>query len=258
MLIIADSLPLSGVFVLTVAVVLLAIEVGYRLGLARGKAATHEKEAPVGAMVGATLGLLAFLLAFTFGLAANLFQAKREVLLDEANAIGTAYLRADFLPAQRSQTVRSLLREYVDVRLAAAETGDIDAAIGRSEQIHTLLWAEASASVGAEPSSMAVGLFVQALNDVIDLHSKRIMVAVRSRIPGPIWLALYCVAFLALGAMGYHSGLAGTSRSFAVIAVALAFSAVISLVRDLDTAREGVLRVSQQTMVDLRNSINAR
>ena len=251
-----DALPLWAVFVATVVLVLFAHEVGYRLGLVRERARTHEKEAPVGAMVAATLALLAFLLAFTFGLGANLFQMKREVLLDEANAIGTAYLRADFLPGTQQRAVRELQREYVDVRLAAADSGDVESAIKRSEEIHTLLWTEASASVSANPSSIAVGLFVQALNEVIDLHAKRVMIALRSRIPPTIWITLYSIAFFAFGTMGYHSGLAATNRSFALLAVAIIFSAVIWLIRDLDTAQEGTLRVSQQTMIDLRNSMN--
>src|SRR5262245_8168181 len=122
-----DALPLWAVFVATVALVLVAVDVGYRLGSLRRSASAPEKEAPVGAMVGATLGLLAFLLAFTFGFAAELYQGKRAVLLEEANAIGTAYLRADFLP--EPATARRLFREYVDIRLAAAQTGQVDTAI---------------------------------------------------------------------------------------------------------------------------------
>lgn len=252
-----DVLPLWGVFVVTLLLILLAHEIGYRLGAARQKAQTHEKEAPVGAMVGATLALLGFLLAFTFGLAANLFQAKREVLLDEANAIGTTYLRADFLPDEQRAAVRELLREYVDIRLAAAETGEVDSAMARSEEIQNLLWAHASASMVESPRSVAYGLFVETLNDVIDLHAKRVMISVRSRIPPTIWIALYSIAFFAFGTMGYHGGLAAANRSFALLAVAVIFAAVMWLVRDLDTAQEGTLRVSQQAMIDLRNSMNA-
>jgi hypothetical protein len=251
-----DVLPLWGVFVVTLLLILLAHEIGYRLGAARQKAKTHEKEAPVGAMVGATLALLGFLLAFTFGLAANLFQAKRQVMLDEANAIGTTYLRADFLPEVARAEVRDLLREYVDVRLAAAETGDVAPAIKRSEEIHNQLWTHASASMVENPNSIAYGLFVETLNDVIDLHSARVLIAVRSRIPPTIWLALYSIAFFAFGTMGYHAGLGSANRSFALIAVAVIFSSVIWLIKDLDTAQEGTLRVSQQSMIDLRNSMN--
>ena len=249
------SLPLIVVFILTLALVLLAVEVGYQLGLMRQKAKSHEKEAPVGAMVGATLGLLAFLLAFTFGLGANFFQSKREVLLDEANAIGTTWLRAGFLPAAENVEARRLLREYVDIRLAAAESGEIEGAMKRSEEIHSELWAIATEAMNDEPRSVAAGLFVETLNDTIDLHAKRVQVALRTRIPSTIWYALYSISFFAFGTLGYHAGLGAANRSYATIAVAIIFSAVIWLIVDLDTAAEGTLRVSQQVMIDLRNSM---
>ena len=251
-----DVLPLWGVFVVTLLLILLAHEIGYRLGAARARAQTKEKEAPVGGMVAATLALLGFLLAFTFGLGANLFQMKRQTMLDEANAIGTTYLRTDFLPEPVRAAVRDLLREYVDIRITAAETGNIAPAIERSEQIHNELWAHASASMIESPNSIAYGLFVDTLNDVIDLHAARVMISVRSQIPATIWMALYSIAFFAFGTMGYHGGLGAANRSFALLAVAVIFSAVMWLVRDLDTAQEGTLRVSQQSMIDLRNSMN--
>jgi len=250
------SLPLWANLLMTLVIVLLAVEVGYRAGIFRQRRATQEKEAPVGVMVGATLGLLAFLLAFTFGFAANLFQAKRAIVLEESNAIGTAYLRADLLDESRATDVRALFREYVDVRLAGAEIG-VDEVIRRSEEIQTQLWDHAAASMRERPDSLAIGLFVQALNAVIDVHSTRVMVSVRSRIPPTIWAALYVVAFLSLGTMGYQSGLSGATRSFAVLAVAITFTAVIGLVADLDSSQEGALQVSQQSMIDLQNSIAA-
>jgi hypothetical protein len=94
-----DFLPLWGLFATTVGVVLLAVEAGFRLGRWRHQRSEQEKEPPVGAMVGAILGLLAFPLAFTFGLAASRFDTRRELVLDEANAIGRTYLRAALLPA---------------------------------------------------------------------------------------------------------------------------------------------------------------
>src|ERR1044072_2223445 len=110
-----DALPLWGLFIVILLVVLLSVEGGYRLGKYRRSRSEQEKEAPVGAMVGATLGLLAFILAFTFGLAAGRFDTRRQLVLDEANAIGTTYLRAGMLP-DRGEQIRNLLREYVAVR----------------------------------------------------------------------------------------------------------------------------------------------
>src|SRR5256714_3597769 len=125
------ALPLWGLFVLILLVVLLSVECGYRLGKYRRSRHEQEKQAPVGTMVGATLGLLAFILAFTFGLAAARFDARRQVLLDEANAIGTTYLRAGMLP-DRGQEIRALLRDYVAARLEAVQSGNIAEGISRS------------------------------------------------------------------------------------------------------------------------------
>src|SRR5262249_38595869 len=93
-----DSLSLWAVFGLWFAAILLAAETGYRLGRMRFREKEHEKEPIVGGIVAAELGLLAFLLGFSFSLAASRFEARRETLLNESNAIGTAFLRAKMLP----------------------------------------------------------------------------------------------------------------------------------------------------------------
>jgi hypothetical protein len=249
-----DALPLWGFFLAILLLVLLSVEGGYRLGKYRRSRSEQEQEAPVGAMVGATLGLLAFILAFTFGLAAARYDTRRQVLLDEANAIGTTYLRAGMLPDRREE-IRALLRDYVDTRLEAVLSGKIAEGIRRSENLQDQLWAHAVAVGATNPTSIVVGLFVQSLNEVIDLHAKRVTAGLRNRIPAAIWVALFAVAVLSLGAMGYHAGLAGTSRSLAVLAVAFTFSAVIGLIADLDRPQEGVLKVSQQALMDLRQSM---
>lgn len=251
-----DAFPLWGLFIAILFVVLLSVECGYRLGKYRRGRQEQEKEAPVGTIVGATLGLLAFILAFTFGLAAARFDTRRQVLLDEANAIGTAYLRAGMLP-ERGEQIRTLLRDYVGVRLEAVRSGNVAEGINRSEKIQQQVWAEAETVGQKNSNSIVVGLFVQSLNEMIDLHAKRLQAGVRSRIPGAIWVGLFAVAVLSLTAMGYLEGLSGTRRSLAVLAVAIAFSTVIELIADLDRPQEGVLRVSQQALVDVQRSMNA-
>jgi hypothetical protein len=250
-----DALPLWGVFLLILVVVLLSVECGYRLGKYRRNRHEQEKETPVGAMVGATLGLLAFILAFTFGLAAARFDTRRQVLLDEANAIGTTYLRAGMLPDRRDG-IQALLREYVDTRLEALRSGNIAAGVRQSENIQSQLWAHATAVGEKNPNSIVVGLFIQSLNDVIDLHAKRVQAGLRSRIPGAIWVGLFAVAALSLATMGYHAGMVGTRRSLAILAVAFTFSVVIELIADLDRPQEGILKVSQQALLDLQRSMN--
>ena len=250
-----DALPLWGVFLLILVVVLLSVECGYRLGKYRRNRHEQEKETPVGAMVGATLGLLAFILAFTFGLAAARFDTRRQVLLDEVNAIGTTYLRAGMLPDRRDG-IQALLREYVDTRLEALRSGNIAAGVRQSENIQSQLWAHATAVGEKNPNSIVGGLFIQSLNDVIDLHAKRVQAGLRSRIPGAIWVGLFAVAALSLATMGYHAGMVGTRRSLAILAVAFTFSVVIELIADLDRPQEGILKVSQQALLDLQRSMN--
>ena len=250
-----DALPLWALFVVILLIVLFSVEFGYRLGKFRRSHHETEKEAPLGTMVGATLGLLAFILAFTFGLAASRFDNRRQVVLDEANAIGTTYLRAGILP-ERGEEIRGLLRKYVSVRLDAVRSSNIAEGIRRSEDIQQKVWTEAETVGNKNPNSIVVGLFVQSLNEMIDLHAKRLQAGVRNRIPGAIWLGLFAVASLSLATMGYHAGLSGTRRSLAILAVAVTFSVVIELIADLDRPFEGVLRVSQQALLDVQRSMN--
>jgi hypothetical protein len=251
-----DAFPLWGLFLTIVVLVLAAIEGGYRLGRHRHHRSSREKDAPVGAMVGATLGLLAFMLAFTFGMAASRFDTRKQLVLDEANAIGTTYLRTAMLPEGRDE-IRALLRSYVDARLTAVRSGQVAEEILASEEMQGQLWSAATAVGLQHPDSIVVGLFVESLNEVIDLHAKRVTAGLRNRIPGTIWVALLTIATLSLAAMGYHAGLVGTVRSLAIIVVAVTFSAVIALIADLDRPQEGSLTVSQQALIDLRQSMNA-
>jgi hypothetical protein len=252
-----DLLPIWGVFVATVAVVLLAIDGGFRLGQYRRRRSQLEDRPPVGEMVAATLALLAFMLAFTFGLAASRFDVRRSLVIDEANAIGTTYLRAELLQEPHRQEVRTILREYVDIRLKAIQPGKLSQGILRSEELHTRLWSHAVAVGEKNPSSIVVGLFIGSLNELIDLHTKRLAFGPRNRIPETIWATLYFVALIGTGVMGYHAGLAGSGRSYAMLGLVLAFAAVMTLIADLDRPQEGLLRVSQQAMTDLHNSFVA-
>jgi len=250
-----DVVPLWLWFLLTLGLVLLCVEIGYRLGRLQRKRSHDEKEAPVGAMVGAILGLLAFFLAFTFGMAASRFDDRRKMVLEEANAIGTCYLRAELLPGDDGPAIRQLLRDYTDARLAGIHGYRFNAAKQKSETIHEQLWKFMRPLAEKHQSSTIVALFIQSLNDVIDIHSKRIMIGARSRIPPTIWVALYLVTVLSMVALGYHAGLSGTSRSPAILVLAFCFSAVMLLILDLDRPQEGMLTVSQTSMIELRQSM---
>jgi len=251
-----DAIPLWGLFLTATVVFSLALEGGYRLGKWRHAHVAEEKESPVGAMVASVLGLLAFLLAFTFGLAATRFEERRHTVLEEANAIGTTYLRTRLLPQpQRTETAR-LLREYVDVRVRGVQEQMTEEVLGRSAELQELIWAEA-VKAAEKKRDPITGLFIQSLNETIDVHAKRVLVGMRSRIPTSIWAGLYGLAILGMASMGYQAGLSATRHSPAMLGLVLGFALVLLLIADLDRGFEGFLTVSQQPMIELQNMMHA-
>jgi hypothetical protein len=252
---IIDSLPILIVFLLTVALIVLSVEVGYRIGMARARRSEREREAPIDSMVGSTLGLLAFMLAFTFGMATSRYDARKQFVVDEANAIRTVDLRAQLLPESHRTAIRALLREYVDVRLEGVLHRDkLALAIKRSEELHGILWSRL-ASIGAEVAPPDRNALATALVELINLHTKRLNAVTQNRIHRTIWLALYALAILAMGMLGYRAGVSGRRSAIAIVVVAFAFSAVLALIIDLDRPQQGLVEVSQQTMVDLQGKL---
>jgi hypothetical protein len=246
------ALPILGLFVATLVLVVASVELGYRWARKRQAKDDMEKEAPVGAMVGATLGLLAFLLTFTFGIAADSYHARKIALVDEANAIRMSYLLCDAIPEAHRVEIRGVLRQYVDERLRWA-SDQADPPGVSADELLDRLWKAAAAVGAANPGS--VDVFLGYVSKVIDLRHERLNVRERSRIPLGYWVILFIVALLAFSAVGYHGGVAGTSRSPVMLAVALAFSAVVLVIADLDFPGEGFIDVSQQPMTDLRAAL---
>ena len=249
-----DPLPLWTLFPITVMVALVSIELGFKAARYRRARTVDEPEAPSAGMVGATLGLLAFMLAFTFGLAGSRFEARRQLVLTEANAISTAYLRASLLPEPMSTDIRALLREYVDVRLQGMQPDKLKASIERSEQLHKSLWSQATMATEKEKSAIT-SLFIQSLNQVIDLHSQRITAGLRSRVPAAIWIGLYLLLIFAMASVGYQEGMSSKRRSIAAITLVLGFSVVLVLIADLDRPGQGFLSVSQESMSDVKRTM---
>jgi hypothetical protein len=244
-----DLIPLWLLFLLTFVVVLGSAEIGHRFGSRRRQRSELEKVEPVGAMGATILGLLAFLLAFTFGAAADRYDKRKDIVLEEANAIGTCYLRTDFVSEPRRAELRTLLSEYVNVRVAGA-TGDVEAAMARSVVIQNQMWVLAASEGRQYSQSTSVALFIDSLNEVIDMHERRVMA--RNHIPTTIWLALYVVTVLAFGTSGYHAGLHASARSPVVVAITVAFSIVLVLISDLDRPMKGIISVDQKPMTDLQ------
>jgi len=257
----ARELPLWLLFTIACGLAVAAIELGFRAGAARAKAREHEQSGPVGAVVGAVLGLLAFMMAFTFSLAANRFEARKSLLLEEVNAIGTAYLRAGLLPEPQRSDSQRLLREYAalraDVGAVIRESDGIARFVTRSETLHERLWSQAGALVTAGRASPVEALFVSALNEVFDLHTERVVFAAHYRIPTVVWSILAIASMLAMAILGFSFGLSGRRSVFASLIVAVMYSSILLLIGDLDRPLQGLLSVSQQPMIELSTKLEA-
>ncbi|MFO0806555.1 MAG: hypothetical protein U0791_25910 [Gemmataceae bacterium] len=250
-----DALPLWLLMVLTCAGSGLALEAGYRYGLRRHNH-TPEKKSPVGTIVGAVLALFAFLLAFTFSSAGSRYEARRQAVLDEANSIGTTYLRAQLLhEPQRAESLK-LLREYIDVRVEGVRQDRIPETIRRSEALHVALWAQARKEAEAHPTPVTA-TYINALNQMIDIHSTRVQVGITNRVPTTIWLGLYALSFLGMASVGYQTGLSGTRRSPAMAILVVAFASVMFLIADLDRPGAGFITISQDALTSLRESMKS-
>lgn len=250
-----DSIPLLAIFALTFSLVLIALEAGRRIGRARAAGSDPENTSSVGSMTSSSLALLAFLLAFTFSVAAERFDVRRTTLLDEVNAIGTTFLRASTLPEPQAVQARAWLRDYVDARLEVVRSGDVERLVRRSEELHGLLWSAAASFARANPDSIVAGLYLQTLNEMIDLHTKRVSGALRVRVPLIVWVVLAAITAIGMLQMGYQMGLVGGHMPLSAPAFALAFSAVIYLIADLDRPQGGMVQVSQLPMAELRQSM---
>lgn len=246
------KLPLWTVFVLTLGICIGAVEAGSTFAAeALRRRNEREPDAPLGSVVGALLGLLAFILAFTFGMTASRFDARRQLVLDEANALGTTYLRAGLLPQTQGLEIRKQLREYVGIRLQIT-VEYIEETLKKSEDIQGRVWSQAKSLVQEDMDSEIRSLFIVSLNELIDLHQSRKTVALQYRIPGTVWLAVYLLSMLSMLAVGYQVGMSGMRRLRGTPILAASFSLVILLIADIDRPGEGLMRVSQQPIADVQ------
>ncbi len=252
-----DSVPVVGVFVLIVVVTLLFYEAGFRLGRWWQVRTPGEQEA-TGVLVGSIVGLLAFLLAITMGMASDRFDTRRGLVLEEANAIGTAYLRAGYLPEPASTNIRDLLREYAPLRVATSDRARLQANIDQSAVLLNQIWAIGEDVARTTDQGDLTSLFLDSANQVIDLHESRIVAGIYSRVPETVLLLLLVGTALSLGMVGYSAGLGLKRGVLSAIVLAITLGAVLTLVVDLDRPRDGFLTVSQQPILDVIKQIGAQ
>ena len=247
-----DSFPIWLIYFGGVALLLLTAEIGYRTGIwLRARNPDMGKNRVTNSLVGGLMALMAFVMALTIGTVVNQHGGRVAMVVTEANAIRTAFLQASVLEEPDRISTRELLQEYAEVRLVGAENPDqLENAITRSEEIHSLLWpiVEENLLQGNESASMA--FFMDAVNEMINIHTLRVTTHQR-RLPNRYGLLLMTAMFLSFLMIGFASS-ADKRRAYTpIILYALAFMAVFLIVVDLDRPLEGSVTVSQQAMADL-------
>ncbi len=245
------TLPWWGTLIATTLALMLAAEAGFRIAARSDAGLAAKQKSPVGVVVAAMLALLGLLLGFTFSMVDSRFDARRALVLADANAISTTFLRAEMVPTPHGANVRALLREYVGLRLDAATSSDLSRALERSATLHDELWTEAVAVAALEPQAQTTNLFVTSLNEMFDLHESRVTVALYQRMPGPVKYVLYTAALLALGAVGFSVGLEGARAGLATGALVLAVASVMTLILELDRPLGSLVGVNEHSMRDV-------
>ena len=236
---------------------LFLLEVGRRLGLRRRAKLPTDTGAGLGAVEGALFALLGLLIAFTFSGAAERFEARRHLIVEEANAIGTAYLRIDLLPAAAQPALRDGFRRYVDSRLAVYRAlPDLDAAtaeLSRSAGIQGEIWSAAVAACPGASTPQACVLLLPALNSMIDITTTR-TVAGYTHPPALIFAVLAVIALACSLLAGY--AMAGSrARSWIhIIAFAAILTITLYVILDYEFPRLGFIRIDavDQVLIDVR------
>jgi len=235
------------------------LELGRRIGLRR--AAREGEAAGTGALAGAVYGLLALLIAFTFSGATSRFDSRRHLVVEEANAIGTAYLRVDMVSPAAQPALRDSFRRYLDARISAyRKLPDIAAAraeLDRATQLQGEIWGRAVAACrmpDAHPSLTM--LLLPALNQMIDITTTRTM-ATQIHPPVVIFVMLVLLALVSAVLAGHDLGRGDGRRWLHMLGYAAILSMTVYVIIDIEFPRMGLIRVDaiDHVLVDLRASM---
>ena len=250
------SLP---VFIGMALFLLLAMEAGYRLGRWHKKMGRGSIKEFIGIIDAPILALLGLLIGFTFFGAAERFDKRRELILEETNRIGTAYLRLDLLRTEERDALQNLFKQYLDSRIHSyAVLPDVEAALEeyeRTRQLQSQIWALSVKNTQKTGSSYASFQLLPALNAMIDITTTR-FAAMQFHQPGAIFLMLGILSLIAAMLAGYQMSTPARRSWFHVLLFVATFTLVIYVILDLEYPRHGLIRVdaADALLKDLRAS----
>ena len=233
------------------------METGRRIG--KKYKDDSSRPANVGAIEGAIFGLLGLLIAFTFSNGIDRFEVRRELIIDEANDIGTAYLRIDLLPAEAQPEMRNLFRRYLDSRISVYRyIPDLVAArseLERGNKLQVEIWSHAVRNCRSQPN-YCMTLILPALNNMIDITTTRTML---SQFHPPMIIFILLIIFSLASALLAGYGMAEGTRSWVhVLGFSLAMALTVYVILDVEYPRIGFIRIDKadQVLIDLRKSMN--
>ena len=238
------------------AIVLGATAVGLFLGRYLRHRSEHLRE-PVGVLQAALLGLVGLVLAFGLALAVGRYESRRTAVVDEANAIGTTYLRAQTLPEPiRTQSLERLVR-YTDTSIALSESvpnsPKARAAIADGQRLQRELWGLAGQALAEKPVESAPRLYVETLNQMIDMQTVRVA-GLNNRVPGAVLAVEVGGAAVALALLAFYLSILGRGVGTVLLAAGL-ITMLLLVTFDLDRPTRGLIQVPDTPLVDLRASM---
>jgi hypothetical protein len=240
---------------------LLLVELGRRLGTRRLSQETQAGRGDLGGIEAAVFGLFSLLIAFTFGGAAERFGEKRMLIAEEANDIGTAYLRLDLVPQDKQPALRELFRKYLDSRLDTyRKLPDMVAAreeMAKSKSLQNEIWSNAVLATRLPESHSAAGmLLLPALNNMIDIATTRTM-ALQNHPPGIIFALLFALGLICSLLAGYRMANDPRRSWLHILGFTLFTVIIVNVILDIEYPRIGSIRLGNydQVLVDLRDSM---
>lgn len=250
-----NNIPVWLLVLLTTIIAYVAVELGYRFGKFTKQKTATQKETVVSTITVSILSLMVFMLVFTFSITANKFEYRKALVREEANAIGTTYLRASFLPEPDRSASKQLLKKYLDIRIKVTEPlefANLDQYLVELTSIQQQLWKIAATNANKGINAPIIALYIQSLNNVIDLHTLRVTVGLHTQIPLGIWIVLYAIFLLSMIEMGYYAAITNSGKTKLFSAMILALAIVIGLLISLDRASNTFIKVPQKALTDLQ------
>ena len=246
---------------LFVVVLLGALEAGYRICRWRVRTTGESGRKDEGDLVLASMyTLLGLVLAFTYAFAVGRADLRKQAVIDEANAIGTAFLRVGMAPEPTRTELRTLLLDFARTRVLTAETtGSMDKlrkAHARTLQAQSKIWPATERMVKAKPAGPVEVSIVQSINEVLDMGTKSRAVHF-DRLPGIVLLMLVFIAGASVAITGFNAGLSGRMNRWGLTSLVLVLAAVMLVITDFDRPVRGLVQLSQRSLEDVIRDMEA-